>query len=115
MRVTKANETMRIKGSARPLVPLSRKRASADDDAVVAARWNFLADFGIEGLLAHWMMTNLTDAQFESMRNAVSRTGQRSVEAAARGRHGLTARELEKCRARGVDPAKYATMKRGSR
>lgn len=140
---------LRVNGVRHPT--FATAAGSTNDDAALATRWKFLQGLGITDLLAHWMVTNLTDDQFTSMTATLGGPPQGGPEApdksettkdatAARlyrtasvtaaclralssmphlraktkSAHGLTERELQKCKARGIDPAKYAATKTAS-
>lgn len=125
-------EVIRIRGVARPLFP-----AKASKDAgKTAARSDFLERLGIEGALAKWLVENLSNEQFGAFESFMrSRKPDVSAKAARRRRKpspavvaacaralekmphvqaaklGLSTREIQKCNARGIDPAKYAAVK----
>lgn len=128
-------ETQRITGKRTAMNTRQRAATAPAEDIKLSDRWAFLASLGIEDLLAHWMITNLSESQFGSLTTTFSRPASKGVvEAKSRaqrsaaiaaacvrsvkqmshlqaGRQGLTERELQKCKAKGIDPAKYAATK----
>jgi hypothetical protein len=109
----------------------NRYQTALDDGSTEQQYRELLASVGASDELSSWLIENLTDAQFDSLA-AFSRGGagdetgpaerpsgiaaaclraMRKMPHLRTGQHGLSARELQKCNAKGIDPAKYAANK----
>lgn len=83
------------------------------DGRAADRRRDVLKTLGVTGPVAEWLATKMADQLFARMVTDLQGDDGGDVAARARARSlGLTERELQKCKAKGIDPEKYAATKR---
>lgn len=122
------NVRPRVSEDTVPLTEPKTPTEGAGDDAAAAALARRLSkELEVPGPVANWLAANLganvLGRMFDEVGAAQAQAafarrvahvvqGFPHLRAAKSNPHGLTARELQKCKAKGIDPEKYAATKR---